>query len=71
MSIINLTPLLLRAQMNLITSRCRIRLSAYARIHRWLGRVAIVKGLIYTAAAISLRKPNLHIYLDVAALIVS
>ncbi|XTI85089.1 hypothetical protein V2W45_1466042 [Cenococcum geophilum] len=48
---------------NLIASRYRIRLSTYTRIHRWLRRVAIVKGLIYTAAAISLRKPNLPIIL--------
>ncbi|XTI90841.1 hypothetical protein V2W45_1241668, partial [Cenococcum geophilum] len=54
MSTINLTPLSLGAQINLITSRYGIRLSTYAQIHRWLGRVAIVKGLIYTAAAISL-----------------
>ena len=71
MSTINLTPLSLGAQMNLIASRCGIRLSTYARIHRWLGRVAIVEGLIHTAAAASLRKPNLRTHSDVAALTVS
>jgi hypothetical protein len=66
---INLIPLALGAQMNLIANRCGIRLSAYARIHRWLGRIAIIEGLIHAAA--SLRKLNIHAREDVAGLIVS
>ncbi|XTI82084.1 hypothetical protein V2W45_1463678 [Cenococcum geophilum] len=46
----------LMSTINLTPLRYRIRLR----------RVAIVKGLIYTAAAISLRKPNLRTYLDAA-----
>lgn len=70
-SIINLMPLSLGATMNFIISLCGISLPAYAKIHRWLGRVAIVEGLIHVAAAASYRKPNLHTLPDVAALIVS
>ena len=71
MSTINLIPLSLGGQINLIASRYRIRLGAYARIHRWLGKVAIVEGLVHTVAAVSLQKPNLRVQSDVAALIVS
>jgi hypothetical protein len=70
MSIINLMPLSLGASMNLIASRCGIKLGAYARTHRWLGRVAIVEGLIHTAAAVSLQKPDLRMPSDIAGLTV-
>lgn len=46
--------------MNLIASRCGLRLDVYARIHRWLGRTEITDGLVHTAAAASLHTPNLR-----------
>ncbi|OCL05849.1 hypothetical protein AOQ84DRAFT_379187 [Glonium stellatum] len=67
MSTINLMPLSLGAHMNLIASCCGISLGANARIHRWLGRVAIAEGLIHSAAP--LQKHNLRMQSDVAALI--
>ena len=70
-SIINLIPLSLGANMNLIVSLCGIRLPTYAKLHRWLGRVAIVEGLIHVTVAVSYRRPNLHKLSDVAALTVS
>jgi hypothetical protein len=70
MSIINLMPLSLGGHMNLIASRCGIRLGAYSRTHRWLGRVAIVEGLIHTVAAVSLRKSDLRMPSDIAGLTV-
>jgi hypothetical protein len=70
-SIINLMPLSLGAHMNLIASYCGISLGAYASIHRWLGWVAIVEGLVHTIAAVSHQKLNLHITSDVAALTAS
>jgi hypothetical protein len=71
MSTISLMPLSLGAHMNLIASRCGLRLDVYARIHRWLGRTAIIEGLVHTAAAASLHTPNLRERSDIAALTVS
>jgi hypothetical protein len=71
MSIIILIPLLLGGYMNLIANHCGIRLGSYTRIHRWLERVAIVQGLVYTAAAVSLQKPDLRIPSDIGGLIIS
>src|SRR5450432_2567218 len=62
--IIILMPLLLGGYMNLIANYCGIRLGFYARMHRWLGRVVIVQGLVHTAAAVSLQKPDLRILLQ-------
>jgi hypothetical protein len=70
-SVINLMPLSLGASMNLIVSLCGISLPTYAKLHRWLGRVAIIEGLIHVATAVSYRRPNLHTLPDVAALTVS
>jgi hypothetical protein len=70
-SIINLMPLSPGANMNLIVSLWGIRLPTYAKLHRWLGRVAIVEGLIHATVAVSYHKPNLHTLSDVAALTVS
>ncbi|KAH7108739.1 hypothetical protein B0J11DRAFT_390362, partial [Dendryphion nanum] len=68
-SIINLMPLSLGANMNLIMSHCGISLPTYAKIHRWLERVAIVESLTHVAVAVSYRRPNLHTPSNVAALI--
>lgn len=70
-STINLIPLSLGGHMNIIASRCGISLTTYTRTHRWLGRIAIVEGLIHVAATLSLRKPAQRARLDFAALIVS
>lgn len=67
-SIINLIPLSLGANMNFIASLGGISLPAYAKLHRWLGRVAIIEGLIH---AVSYHKLNLRTMPDVAALTVS
>ncbi|EXJ56217.1 uncharacterized protein A1O5_12673 [Cladophialophora psammophila CBS 110553] len=67
-SIINIIPLSLGAHMNLLANVCGIRLGAYGRIHRWLGRVAIVEGLIHTATAVSLKRPNWHMLPDIGGL---
>jgi hypothetical protein len=69
--IINLIPLALGAQMNIIASYCGIKLSTYSRIHRWLGRVTIFEGLIHVAVARSLRKPDWHTLQDISGLAVS
>ena len=51
-STITLIPLLLGGYISLIVSYCGISLRTYSRIYRWLGRVVIIKGLIYIVAAI-------------------
>jgi len=70
-SIINLIPLSVGAYMNFLTNAYGIRLGVYGRIHRWLGRVAVVEGLVYAIAAVSLQKPDLYVLSDIAGLIVS
>jgi hypothetical protein len=59
-SVINLLPLSLGADMNLIVSISGMSLPAYAKFHRWLGRVALGEGLIHVAAATSYHKLNLR-----------
>ncbi|KAI1382607.1 uncharacterized protein F4822DRAFT_435284 [Hypoxylon trugodes] len=68
MSIINLIPLFLGGCMNVIADCCGISLRTYARIHRSLGRVAILEGLIHVAVAILNHLPNLEHVADRAAL---
>jgi hypothetical protein len=53
-SIINLMPLILREHINFITNSYRVRLRVYAYIYKWLGGVAILKGLLYIVVAVSL-----------------
>jgi hypothetical protein len=57
--------------MNPIVSYCNIGLPTYAKLHRWLGRVAVIKGLIYVVAAASYYRFNLHTIPNIAALTVS
>lgn len=71
LSVVNLIPLFLGGQINAISSHCGIGLKTYTRIHRWLGRVAIVEGLIHVIVTISIRRPNFETRADVAALVVS
>jgi len=70
-SVINLTPLYLGGQMNLLASGCGISLGVYAKTHRWLGRVALIEGLVHVIATLPTRRPNLNVRADVAAIIVS
>ena len=70
-SIINLIPLSGGAHMNFLANACGIRLDVYGRIHRWLGRIAVVEGLVHVIAAVSLQKPDLHMLSDMAGLTVS
>jgi len=50
---INLMLLALRERINLIASIFKVRLSAFASMHEWLGSVVIAKGLVYITAALS------------------
>lgn len=68
---INLIPLALGARMNIIASRCGVKLSSYSRAHRWLGRVVIIESLVHTAVALSSQKPDLRKLEDIAGLVVS
>lgn len=68
--IINLVPLALGEHMNFVASFCGVRLSAYASLHEWLGRVVIAEGLIHSVAAISSQHINLQSTFVVAKIIV-
>jgi hypothetical protein len=50
---INLILLALGERINPMASIFRVRLSASASIHKWLGSVVIAKGLVYIVAALS------------------
>jgi hypothetical protein len=50
---INLMLLALRERINLMASIFRVRLSASASMHKWLGSIVMAKGLVYIAAALS------------------
>ncbi|KAM5341397.1 hypothetical protein ACJ41O_014428 [Fusarium nematophilum] len=69
-SVINLVPLFLGGQMNIIASRCGIGLRAYTRIHRWLGAVAIIEGLLHAIVSVSRQIPDLKRRTDVAGIVV-
>lgn len=70
MSTINLIPLALGGHMNLITNCCDIKVKNYQHVHRWLGRVAIVEGLVHSIMTAAASKPDLHTPSQVAALVV-
>lgn len=58
MSVINLVPLALGSHMNLIASWWRIRPQSYERMHRWVGKVAILEGLIHSVMAAVSKLPR-------------
>jgi hypothetical protein len=71
LTIVNLVPLALGSHMNSIVSCCGLGYESYNAIHRWLGRVAVIEGVIHMIIAIISQKPNLHSSTQVAALVVS
>jgi len=70
LSVINLMPLFSGGQMNIVASRCGVGLRAYARMHRWLGRVALIEGIIHFAAAWPTYKPNFNTLSEITGLVV-
>jgi predicted ferric reductase len=71
MSVINLVPLALGGHMNFIASRCRIRPQNYERMHRWVGKVAILEGLIHSVMAALSNVPSRRSPAIVAAVVVA
>ncbi|KAH6883860.1 ferric reductase transmembrane component 3 [Thelonectria olida] len=69
-SVVNLIPLFLGGQMNIIASHCGLSLRAYTRLHRWLGSVAIVEGLLHVIVSVSRQMPNFKLKTNVAGLVV-
>jgi hypothetical protein len=68
---INLVPLALGGHMNMVASWCGLSLGAFARIHEWLGIVALVEGLVHTVAGAASQKIDLHATSGIATLTVS
>jgi hypothetical protein len=68
---INLMPLALGERMNPIASIFRVRLSASASMHEWLGSVVMAEGVVHIAAALSSQRVNIHNTSGVAKLVVS
>lgn len=71
LALANLVPLFLGGQINSVANAVGLRLRAYSRLHRWLGRVAVVEGLIHMIAAVTLHKPDVRQRADVAGIVVS
>lgn len=71
LSVVNLVPLALGSHMNSIVSSCGLGYEAYNVIHRWMGRVAVIEGVIHVILAMVSQTPNLHLSTQVAALVVS
>lgn len=71
-SVVNIVPQFLGGRLNIVLNQCGIGLKAYTRMHRWLGRVAIVQGLIHVIAALANhQRPDLKTRSDIAAVVVS
>jgi hypothetical protein len=71
LSTVHLIPLALGSHMNSVVSCCGLGYEAYSAIHRWIGRVVVIEGVIHTILAVVSQTPNLHSSTQVAALIVS
>jgi len=71
MSTINLVPLAIGGQMNIIASHCGLTLNDWNHMHRWLGTVAVVEGLVHSIVAAASEGLNVHISSQVAGLTVS
>jgi len=71
LSAVNLVPLALGSHMNSVVSCCGVGYEAYSAIHRWIGRVAVIEGVIHAILAVVSQTPNLHSSTQVAALVVS
>jgi hypothetical protein len=54
MSLVNLIPLCAGGRINMVADFCGLSQQNYSRMHRWIGRVAVVQGL--THAVISFRE---------------
>ena len=70
-STINLILLALGEHMNFVTNYYRVSLRAYIYIYKWLGRVAILEGLVHIVAALLSQLFNLYTRFRIKALIVS
>jgi len=57
--------------MNSIISSCGLGYEAYNTIYRWIGRVAVIKGVIHVILTIVSQTPNLYSLTQVAVLVVS
>ena len=71
LSTVNLVPLALGSHMNSVVSCCGLGYEAYSAIHRWIGRVAVVEGVIHVILAVVSQTPDQHSSTQVAALVVS
>jgi len=67
---INLVPLALGEHMNIVASWCRLSLGTYTRMHKWLGIVAIVEGLLHMAVGAASHNLDLRTTSGIAMLAV-
>ncbi|CAK7202011.1 hypothetical protein SEUCBS139899_004729 [Sporothrix eucalyptigena] len=69
LALANLVPLFLGGRINSVADVFGLRLRTFRRLHRWLGRVAVVEGLVHAIAAVALRKPDVRQRADVAGIV--
>jgi hypothetical protein len=66
---VNLIPLALGSHMNALIDLFQVSLDGYSRLHRWIGWLAIVEGLVHTAIALT-EKPGIKSVPQIAAVVV-
>lgn len=66
---VNLIPLALGSHMNAIVDLLQMGLDGYSRLHRWIGWLAVVEGLVHAAIALA-EKPTVKSVPQIAAVTV-
>uniref|UniRef100_A0A093UXW8 Ferric/cupric reductase transmembrane component 2 n=1 Tax=Talaromyces marneffei PM1 TaxID=1077442 RepID=A0A093UXW8_TALMA len=69
MTVINILPLAMGGHMNILVDRCKIGLRNYQQIHRSIGRVAILEGLVHSVIALISAGRNWHSTSSIAAIV--
>jgi hypothetical protein len=59
MALINLIPLGIGGHANLITNGFGLSMLAYARVHRWISRLAVMHSALHVVASLVLSKGRL------------
>ncbi|KIM93505.1 hypothetical protein OIDMADRAFT_61439 [Oidiodendron maius Zn] len=65
---VNLIPLALGSHMNTIADLLHVGLDGYIRLHRWIGWLAVIEGLVHTAIALA-EKPGVKSVPQIAAVV--
>lgn len=70
-TIANMIPLSLGGHMSPVPNAIGLRFDTFAQLHRWLGRLTVIEGIIHVAASSWTRPPGIHTSPAIAGTIVS